>query len=143
MTKIVDPLDNKNTEKNTEKKNGSDLIDDIFSKKKIKTKQVDEAVVEPTENTDTNKKKRTISTKDIKTTTTKKPKPPSTTQSNNTLVGTLDNTLDSLFKDSRGITRSSRRMTEDGLRILSQEEDLKIGLGGNSKECPFDCWCCF
>ncbi|KAM0786395.1 hypothetical protein ACM66B_001862 [Microbotryomycetes sp. NB124-2] len=43
------------------------------------------------------------------------------------------------FMDSRGNTR---RKTEDGLPIYSVAE-LKIGLGGDTKDCPFDCWCCF
>lgn len=42
------------------------------------------------------------------------------------------------FRDSRG----TRAKTEDGLPIYSVEE-LKIGLGGDTEACPFDCECCF
>ena len=34
------------------------------------------------------------------------------------------------------------RYTEDGLRIYTEEE-LKIGQGGDTADCPFDCNCCF
>ncbi|KAG2784727.1 hypothetical protein PC129_g13626 [Phytophthora cactorum] len=34
------------------------------------------------------------------------------------------------------------RYDEDGLPIYS-EASLQIGKGGNTKDCPFDCWCCF
>ncbi|CAH7683533.1 hypothetical protein PPACK8108_LOCUS22242 [Phakopsora pachyrhizi] len=42
------------------------------------------------------------------------------------------------FRDSRG----NRAKTDDGLYIYSIEE-LRIGLGGETPECPFDCNCCF
>ncbi|GAA5870771.1 hypothetical protein JCM8547_001704 [Rhodosporidiobolus lusitaniae] len=42
------------------------------------------------------------------------------------------------FMDSRG----TRRKTEDGLPIYDTTE-LKIGLGGDTELCPFDCDCCF
>lgn len=34
------------------------------------------------------------------------------------------------------------RYDEDGLPIYT-EAALQIGKGGNTKDCPFDCWCCF
>ncbi|KAG1699069.1 hypothetical protein DVH05_014440 [Phytophthora capsici] len=34
------------------------------------------------------------------------------------------------------------RYDEDGLPIYT-EASLQIGKGGTSKDCPFDCWCCF
>ncbi|EGZ13838.1 hypothetical protein PHYSODRAFT_514237 [Phytophthora sojae] len=34
------------------------------------------------------------------------------------------------------------RYDEDGLPIYT-EASLQIGNGGNTKDCPFDCWCCF
>ncbi|CCI48721.1 unnamed protein product [Albugo candida] len=34
------------------------------------------------------------------------------------------------------------RYDQDGLPIYS-EESLQINCGGNTNECPFDCWCCF
>ncbi|KAN0061721.1 hypothetical protein ACQY0O_005713 [Thecaphora frezii] len=43
------------------------------------------------------------------------------------------------FMDSRG---SSRKRTEDGLPIYSEAE-LRIGEGGDTPLCPFDCDCCF
>ncbi|GAA6019154.1 hypothetical protein JCM11491_002866 [Sporobolomyces phaffii] len=42
------------------------------------------------------------------------------------------------FRDSRG----TRKKTEDGLPIYDTSE-LKIGLGGDTELCPFDCECCF
>lgn len=44
-----------------------------------------------------------------------------------------------VFRDSRG---SIRPTTDDGLPIYSVEE-LRIGLGQDTPECPFDCRCCF
>jgi hypothetical protein len=44
------------------------------------------------------------------------------------------------FADSRG--KNKRRRTEDGLLIYSAEE-LNVGKGGDTDDCPFDCWCCF
>lgn len=35
-----------------------------------------------------------------------------------------------------------RRTTDDGLLIYTAEE-LNVGKGGDTDECPFDCWCCF
>jgi len=37
---------------------------------------------------------------------------------------------------------NGRRYTEDGLPIYTMEE-LKMGQGGNTEDCPFDCDCCF
>ncbi|GAA5904731.1 hypothetical protein JCM8208_001338 [Rhodotorula glutinis] len=45
---------------------------------------------------------------------------------------------DERFMDSRG----TRKKTEDGLPIYSLDE-LNIGHGGDTPECPFDCQCCF
>ncbi|BGP33405.1 hypothetical protein JCM10296v2_005205 [Rhodotorula toruloides] len=42
------------------------------------------------------------------------------------------------FMDSRG----NRKRTEDGLPIYSEAE-LKIGFGGDTPLCPFDCDCCY
>lgn len=42
------------------------------------------------------------------------------------------------FTDSRGTTR---RKTDDGLTIYSESE-LKLGQGGDTPLCPFDCDCC-
>ncbi|POY72159.1 hypothetical protein BMF94_4796 [Rhodotorula taiwanensis] len=42
------------------------------------------------------------------------------------------------FRDSRGL----RQKTDDGLPIYNESE-LKIGLGGDTPLCPFDCTCCF
>ena len=36
----------------------------------------------------------------------------------------------------------ARQKTPEGYRIFSEEE-LKIGKGGKSPDCPFDCHCCF
>ncbi|KAI8366837.1 uncharacterized protein BYT42DRAFT_588046 [Radiomyces spectabilis] len=44
------------------------------------------------------------------------------------------------FADSRG--KKSKRMTEDGYPIFDVKE-LRIGEGGDTPDCPFDCQCCF
>ncbi len=46
------------------------------------------------------------------------------------------------FFDSRGLKRKTRPLTEDGLPIYTTIE-LRIGLGGGTDLCPFDCNCCF
>lgn len=46
-----------------------------------------------------------------------------------------------LFSDPRGKLTASRRM-EDGTPIFTWEE-MKIGQGGDTDLCPFDCQCCF
>ena len=37
---------------------------------------------------------------------------------------------------------ANRKYTEEGFKIYSTEE-LKIGQGGDTADCPFDCECCF
>lgn len=49
---------------------------------------------------------------------------------------------DSDFFDSRGRKRKARPLTEDGLPIYTTKE-LRIGLGGDTDLCPFDCNCCY
>lgn len=46
------------------------------------------------------------------------------------------------FGDVRGLHKRPTRLTEDGLPIWTDKE-MKIGLGGGTPECPFDCDCCF
>lgn len=38
--------------------------------------------------------------------------------------------------------KGSFKRTEDGLRIYSLDE-LNVGKGGDTEDCPFDCKCCF
>jgi hypothetical protein len=45
------------------------------------------------------------------------------------------------FTDSRG-SQQGRKKTDDGLLVFASEE-LNIGKGGDTDECPFDCRCCF
>ena len=44
------------------------------------------------------------------------------------------------FFDCRGT--GPRKKTEEGFNIY-HEDELKIGLGGDTPECPFDCTCCY
>ncbi|KAJ1950537.1 hypothetical protein IWQ62_006555, partial [Dispira parvispora] len=44
------------------------------------------------------------------------------------------------FFDSRGT--KSKQYTEDGLPVFTVQ-DLGIGEGGDTPDCPFDCQCCF
>ena len=69
------------------------------------------------------------------TLTTAKPK--SKGKPKERVSGGRDAELDE-FTDSRG---TARRRTEDGLRIFTAEE-LKLGQGGDTEDCPFDCQCC-
>eukprot|EP01128_Nolandella_sp_AFSM9_P004561 TRINITY_DN2062_c0_g1_i1.p1 TRINITY_DN2062_c0_g1~~TRINITY_DN2062_c0_g1_i1.p1 ORF type:complete len:136 (+),score=45.22 TRINITY_DN2062_c0_g1_i1:479-886(+) len=48
---------------------------------------------------------------------------------------------DDFWGDSRG-NNSSSRYTEEGYPIFTKEQ-LKIGEGGDTDLCPFDCKCCF
>uniref|UniRef100_A0A0G4HK08 DUF1764 domain-containing protein n=1 Tax=Chromera velia CCMP2878 TaxID=1169474 RepID=A0A0G4HK08_9ALVE len=41
-----------------------------------------------------------------------------------------------------GLQTKERKYTEEGYPIYTEEE-LKIGQGGGTPDCPFDCWCCF
>ncbi|TNV75376.1 hypothetical protein FGO68_gene3754 [Halteria grandinella] len=38
--------------------------------------------------------------------------------------------------------KSGRKMTEDGYKIYSLDE-LNVGKGGDTEQCPFDCECCY
>ncbi|KAJ1645401.1 hypothetical protein IWQ61_010319, partial [Dispira simplex] len=51
-----------------------------------------------------------------------------------------DHPDDDGFFDSRGT--KSKRLTEDGLPLFTVQ-DLRIGEGGDTPDCPFDCQCCF
>ena len=51
-------------------------------------------------------------------------------------------TMEKAEKKDTGAAKKSRKFTEDGLKIYTMEE-LKIGQGGNTEDCPFDCDCCF
>lgn len=46
------------------------------------------------------------------------------------------------FGDVRGLHKKATRLTDDGLPIWTDKE-MKIGQGGDSPDCPFDCECCF
>lgn len=37
---------------------------------------------------------------------------------------------------------SARRKTDDGYTIY-KEDELNLGIGGDTGECPFDCKCCY
>mmetsp|Transcript_47716 Transcript_47716/g.91175 ORF Transcript_47716/g.91175 Transcript_47716/m.91175 type:complete len:172 (+) Transcript_47716:150-665(+) len=40
------------------------------------------------------------------------------------------------------LSNTSREKTDDGLFIYSDKE-MKVGLGADTANCPFDCWCCY
>jgi hypothetical protein len=44
--------------------------------------------------------------------------------------------------DVRGKDIKTREYTEDGHPVYTLEE-LNIGRGRGTDECPFDCWCCY
>lgn len=41
-----------------------------------------------------------------------------------------------------GGNKGSRKRTEEGY-LIYKEDELKIGQGGDTELCPFDCRCCF
>lgn len=45
------------------------------------------------------------------------------------------------FADTRGVRNRARPLTADGLPIFTTEE-MRIGRGGDTPDCPFDCACC-
>ena len=50
-------------------------------------------------------------------------------------------------KKSKGVTDTpkapaARKYTKEGFKIYTTEE-LKVGQGGDTPDCPFDCDCCF
>ncbi|KCV71890.1 hypothetical protein H696_01299 [Fonticula alba] len=46
------------------------------------------------------------------------------------------------FADSRGSRQQGRSFTEDGYPIYTPDE-LGLGKGGDTEDCPIDCDCCF
>ncbi|KEP64651.1 UNVERIFIED_CONTAM: hypothetical protein HHA_306195 [Hammondia hammondi] len=46
------------------------------------------------------------------------------------------------FDEDMGLNQHAINRTADGLRIYTEEE-LGIGKGGGTPDCPFDCSCCF
>ena len=44
--------------------------------------------------------------------------------------------------DTRGTRTKARSLTKDGLPVYSAEE-MRIGRGGGTAQCPFDCECCY
>jgi hypothetical protein len=48
---------------------------------------------------------------------------------------------DDSFFDSRGKLKATR-FTDDGFPIFTAEQ-LNIGKGGDTPDCPFDCKCCY
>jgi hypothetical protein len=50
-------------------------------------------------------------------------------------------TLD-LYNDVTGEKTAKKRRVVDGFKIYTEEE-LQIGQGGDTADCPFDCKCCF
>ncbi|KAI9105841.1 hypothetical protein DFS34DRAFT_644646 [Phlyctochytrium arcticum] len=44
------------------------------------------------------------------------------------------------FGDSRGMV--AKRRTDDGYKLFTTEE-LGIGKGADTPQCPFQCWCCY
>ena len=45
-------------------------------------------------------------------------------------------------EDDSKSKQKKARFTEEGYRIYTVD-DLKIGKGGDTEDCPFDCECCF
>ena len=106
-------------------------IDKIFSKvEKPKNKQTTKAtnqIVKKNESENTVPKKPTL----------KIAKTESNDKKNN------EKLKKKISKEKAGNNQNKRaKHTDDGLKIYN-EDDLNIGKGGNTPECPFDCNCCF
>ncbi|KAL1916310.1 uncharacterized protein VTP21DRAFT_5927 [Calcarisporiella thermophila] len=150
---------NSRPEPKAETKKGSastSEIDDIFSKKET---PLPSSTLEHEETPDTNTKKDTAekkkdSTKDANKDEVKKsesnnkegvvvfkqPGQPASMQKKKEEKRKFRANDDDNFSDSRG--SKSRRTTEDGLPLFDVKE-LKIGEGGDTPLCPFDCDCCY
>jgi len=46
------------------------------------------------------------------------------------------------FTDSRGLKKKRRPTTAEGFPIYTATE-MRVGQGGDTPDCPFDCQCCF
>lgn len=53
----------------------------------------------------------------------------------------MDKFYEAVDKANKAGTKP-RRVTEDGYKIYTMEE-LGLGKGGDTEDCPFDCNCCF
>lgn len=95
-------------------------IDDLFAKKK-------KVIAKPVNLEDKPRKTADKKTNEVK--------PP--------VKAPAQDTKDAAVKDSTKEKKpKAARFTEEGFRIYSTE-DLNIGKGGDTKDCPFDCNCCF
>lgn len=104
--------------------------------KKTKTKEID------LDELFSNKQSSTKETKDEidELFATKKPKTTTDTQEPSKEQSILADEDD--FTDSRGLKKKRRPTTAEGFPIYTSIE-MKVGLGGDTPECPFDCQCCF
>ncbi|EPY52166.1 hypothetical protein SPOG_04823 [Schizosaccharomyces cryophilus OY26] len=91
-------------------------IDDIFSQKKAQPKE--QGPVEKEQNQ-------------------QEPKKPENARSSKPKKNV--NKEDDLFLDPKGA--SGRKRTEEGF-LVYDEDELKMGKGGTTPLCPFDCECC-
>lgn len=123
--------------KDTKRKNDLEDIDDLFSKAKAKKQKVETEIEALEDKPAEDKKVKTKSSSDSG-------KEISIKAQNKMKSMPIDNEdADELFKDSRGKRFANRKRTEEGYRVYDNEE-MRIGEGeGNTKDCPFDCWCCY
>jgi hypothetical protein len=54
----------------------------------------------------------------------------------------LTDAEDEDFTDSRGLKKKRRPTTAEGFPIYTAAE-MRVGQGGDTPDCPFDCQCCF
>jgi hypothetical protein len=114
-------------------------IDDIFSKKKTSGPKVTKPSIPPEPNPTKNTKKKHLK---VSSADALKPavqviefKEPSSSSAPKQDIPTDDG-----FGDSRGTSGKRRKIDE--LDLYSTEE-LNIGKGGDTEDCPFDCQCCY
>lgn len=50
---------------------------------------------------------------------------------------------DDLFGNGQSKAKTSRRVTEEGWPVYTLEEIGLSNTGGDTKDCPFDCNCCY
>lgn len=116
---------------------------DVNKKRKLKNDEIDSIFAKPS-------KPRTAASDNIphtSTSTSSKPKPTISSSNQSKQSSTPTSTRPPI--DDFGLTRNGSkalsaaalRQTEDGFHIYAIE-DLRMGEGGDTDLCPFDCDCC-
>eukprot|EP00002_Diphylleia_rotans_P002502 TRINITY_DN11576_c0_g1_i1.p1 TRINITY_DN11576_c0_g1~~TRINITY_DN11576_c0_g1_i1.p1 ORF type:complete len:188 (+),score=44.95 TRINITY_DN11576_c0_g1_i1:60-623(+) len=131
---------------NREKSSKGNELDDIFSAAKRKSRD-DEATISNVHNQHTSKKKKKKGVREevIVAKDASKDSSNSNTAASDSkpklAPGRAFQKQDDDYADVRGESAKGRKIV-DGLKVYTEDE-LKIGRGGDTDLCPFDCDCCF